>query len=413
MIRSAAPMSALWTAVALAVWAAGGQVAEALAAVGMAGTLVSLLVDRGGRGDLAAAARQLWPVPLFVAWAVLAPLAAGATPTPSGLFRAVDWLFVPVAAAAVGRLSPRQGARVAAVAGATLVASSAVAALQHYGAFPDREALGALASAGVTVDRVYEEVPGSPGRFMAGGLLFHRLKFAHVGGLAVIWLLALGLRAKGRERVGALCAAAIGLLAILFFPLARAASVALLASLAVTAFRLIPARRTLAAIGVGLLAVAAVMSASAPLRDRFARATSVFGNEDRSSLRSAGLRAVAEHPVVGLGAGRFRARDFLPADAPEEVRSHSGKAHLQILSIAADVGIVGAVLFLAALASIVRRTLAAGPRPAAALGCLAYLLLLGLLHDPLFHAELSMSLALALGAGVALPPGHHQRSGEA
>jgi hypothetical protein len=402
-----------WTAAAIAVWAAGGQLNEAIAAAGMVGTLASLLVDPAGRAELLAAARQLWPVLLFVAWAVLGPLATGATPTSSGLFRVLDWLFVPVAAAAVSRLPPRWQPRVVAALAITLVASSGVAALQHFGAFPDREHLGGLISAGVPVERVYEEIPGSPGRFMAGGLLFHRLKFAHVGGLAVIWLLATGLDARGRGRgraaAAVLAASAVGLLAILFFPLARAASVALLISLALTAFRLLPSRRTLALIGAGLLALVAVMSASPALRDRFARASSVLGNEDRSHLRAAGLRAVAEHPVAGLGAGRFRARDYLPPDAPEIVRHHSGKAHLQVLSIAADTGIVGALLFLAALTAILRRTLSAGPRPAAALGCLAYLLLLGLLHDPLFHAEVSMSVALALGAGVAPAPGRPHR----
>src|SRR5262249_57638826 len=81
--------------------------------------------------------------------------------------------------------------------------------------------------------RVYEPVAQADGRFMAGGLLFHRLKFAHVGGLAVLASCVLGLAARGALRALGLACALIGFVSVLEFPYARAASVALLVALSV------------------------------------------------------------------------------------------------------------------------------------------------------------------------------------
>jgi len=83
--------------------------------------------------------------------------------------------------------------------------------------------------------------------------------------------------------------------------------------------------------------------------------------------------------------------------APESVRGHRGKAHLQLFSVAVESGVPGAALFLGMLIWMAVRL---WPRGAAGLGVLLYLGLLGLLHDPLFHAETSMAVAFTLAAAL-------------
>src|SRR5439155_1059930 len=108
---------------------------------------------------------------------------------------------------------------------AVFLTSCAAAACQHFGVWPSEEALAALAWTRVPFYRVYETVPGDSSRFMAGGLLMHRLKFPNIGGLCVLWALALALRSTGRPRAVGLAVAAVGFLAAIAFPYARAASV--------------------------------------------------------------------------------------------------------------------------------------------------------------------------------------------
>src|SRR5260370_743994 len=70
---------------------------------------------------------------------------------------------------------------------------------------------------------------------MVGGLLFRRLKFAHVEGLAVLVALSWSFHTVGWLRVLSASIAAIGFVSILTFPYARAASVALVVTALATA----------------------------------------------------------------------------------------------------------------------------------------------------------------------------------
>ncbi|HEY8206560.1 MAG TPA: O-antigen ligase family protein [Myxococcaceae bacterium] len=383
----------------LCLWGAGAQIGEAVAAVGMGLTVVGLAWTRVPWR----AWRPFWPIGLYVGWALLAPLLAGAWPSGAGFFRTLDWAFVAAGALAFAELDERGRRTVAIACGAALLVSCLVAALQFFGAWPSREAMQPFAFLRLPFDRVYEPASaGSTSHFMAGGLLFHRLKFAGVSGVFALWAVTLAVQQRGRERVAAAVVAVAGVLSVLIFPVVRAAALALLAAVAFTAAVASAQRRAAFALGIGLLALGGAVAALNPeLRARVASASSVMGDEDRVFLRRAALTAFMRHPLVGLGAGRYRAADYMSPDAPASVHTHQGKAHLQILSVAVEAGIPGAALFVAMLIWLAKQL---WPRGAAGLGVLLYLAVMGLLHDPLFHAETSMAVAFTLAAALGVWP---------
>lgn len=395
-----------WLAAGLFLWGVGVQSVEALASAGVAMTFLGVVAEAlvRGRGSLGlgALARAWLPLVAFVGWALLAPPLAAGWPTGTGLARLADWLAIPVAARALALIGTEWRRRLAWACGVTFGLSCALAALQHFGLWPSPEAFAPLAWTRFPFHRVYEPVPGAEGRFMAGGLLSHRLKFAHVGGLSVLCAVALGLRVTGRERVAALALAAIGFLSILLFPMARMASAALAVSVA-AGFALSHRRwRRGLAVGLALSSIGVGVGTLSPaLRARFTSALTAQGSGDRQELLATGLRAVKERPIVGVGLGRFRPALYARPDTPEHVRGNAGKAHNQLLSIAAEIGIPGLVLFLGALVALGRSMRRESWTGAAGLSALVFFLALSMTHDPLFQAQFSMALALVLGVALA------------
>jgi len=375
----------------LALWGTGIQLSEAVAALGMALSLVAMWPpSRPWR----VAARGYWPLWAFVGWCLVAPRLAGRLPTPGGAWRIVDWCFLPVAAATLPLLGRRARVRLAGAVGAVFLASCLAALCQHWGLWPGPGTFERWRWTHLPFQRMYETLPGDPSRFMAGGLLLHRLKFAHVGGFLVLGFLDLGL-ALGRR--AALVLALAGAVLVAWLPHARAAAVALLVSMGlVLALRLV-GRWRWPALALGLLAAAALVAGVPSLRLRFASAASDEGSGDRRWLLVSAVRAVAEHPWVGVGLGNYRPGLFAPPDAPPDVVHHAGKAHNQYLTLAAEAGLPAAILYLVLLGFCWRRVRPAPPLGAAGRAGVAFLALLGLLHDPLFHAEVSMAAVLALG----------------
>lgn len=392
-------------AAGLCVWAVGVQANEGLA---VAGALLAVLAMAPGalrEGGWGRWARAWAPLLLFVAWGVLVTLSRGQLRSSGALARHLDWLLVPVAAAGYARLGPRSRGWLALLAAVALLLGCALAGLQHFGVWPGeawmKEHLGWTR---LGLSRVYEPVPGAPGRFMGGGLLFHRLKFAHVAALGALWALAVALRLRGRAQAAALGACALTLLSVLVFPYARAASAALGVSLGLVL--LTERRHRRLALGFGgafALALVAVLVLHGSFRERLLSAATGRGSGDRHELIAAGLSAVRSHPLVGTGLGHFRVGEWARPEAPVSVREHRGKAHNLFLSTAAEMGVPGLALLLVLLGWLLRRTAAhLATRGAAGLASVAFLLLLGLVHDPLFHAE--VSLAFALCFGIALAP---------
>jgi O-antigen ligase len=389
-------------AVALGLFAAGVQVHELFATVGGWLTVLLAVAVLVRDGRFTAEARAAWPIAPFVLWSLLGPLALGHFPTGTGVARLLDVLMLPGVLWACLLVTDAALARVAATAGAVLLASCAAAGLQHFGLWPRAETFSSLWWAQVPTDRVYEPVPGRTDRFMGGGLLLHRLRFANVSAAVTVLAAAEALGAtRRRGRFGA--AALVGLAAVAVFPHARAATVALVVALVVVVGLGAPSRRlALGLSGAVATLVAALVLVTPSMRERLASALEANAASDRQALWAAGLSALATEPLGGVGLGRFKPAAWLPADAPRDVRQHQGKTHNQLLTVAAEGGAPALVALLALLAFVAAKGLRLGRPGAGAVGAVALFLGLSALHDPLFHAESSLALFGALGAGLGL-----------
>lgn len=386
---------------ALGLWAVGVQVQEGLATVGA--WLTALLAVAVAWPALRSAAwvRSAWGVlAAFIAWSLLAPLLAGHPPTGTGVARTLDWVLVPAAAVAVASLDERRLSNVALAAAVTLLVSVVLAGLQHFGVWPKKEFFDSLAWLRSGFHRVYETVPGRTDRFMAGGFLLHRLKFANVTAtLCALGAAAVALRARRWKLFAA--TTLLGVIGVAVFPYARAASATVVAVVALV-WVLAAERRRQAIVGAALFGalMLAVVAYTPSLRHRFASSFSSEGSGERAAITSAGLAAIAQHPIAGVGPGNFRPGLFTPPDAPAQAREHPGKAHNQFVTIAAESGVLAALLLVVLLGLWLREGLRALPRGVAVVGAVAIFVLLALLHDPLFHAESSLALMLALGASL-------------
>lgn len=386
----------------LGLFAVGVQVHELFATVGAWTTALfatALLVrTEGWRDEL----KGLWPLGAYVGWSLLGPLVLSQAPTGSGVARALDVLLLATTAWAVRALPWRSLARIGLVASAVLLVSCVAAALQFFGAWPSLETLSVLAPLKLPLDRVYEPVPGSEVRFMGGGLLLHRLRFANITAAFTVLAAALAFRVEVRRWLPA-TVAVVGLVSVALFPHARAATVSLVLALLVVAGAGAPRRSVGLGVGAAVVVLAALVVGLVPsVRTRFGQAMDGDGTGDRSLLLRAGLSALEQAPLAGVGLGRFKPADFTAPDAPESVRGHQGKAHNQFLTIAAEGGVPALVLFLALLALLAATSVRLLPASTASLGALAFFVALSALHDPLFHAESSMALFGVLGASVGL-----------
>jgi hypothetical protein len=357
----------------LGLWACGVQLHEALATAGAVVTALLVVASVPWK--------QWWPVVAWVAFALLVPLLGGHLPTGTGIARLGDWLLWPCAVVALTHLTEVQRERIGAAVLVTTLLSCTAAALQHFGVWPPLSAFHGLEWTQIPFVRMYEPIPGTD-RFMAGGLMFHRLKFAHVTGLVCVWAIA-------TRRPLAVATGVIGLLSVLVFPHARSGAFAAAVAVAFVVFE----RRRLAGVAVAA-ACALVVLAVPSVRERFATSLTGEGNGERIELWKTGLAAVADHPLTGVGAGRFRPDLYASATTPQLVIENWGKAHNQLLSMAAELGVPGALAFLAMIVLLRRRIW----WPA-----VVHLAALSLVHDPLFHQTYGAALMLALATRGASP----------
>lgn len=403
--------------VGLLVWGVGVQTLEGVASAGLAVTVAAVLADvLRRRADLDIKAfstrwRWLW---LFAAWALVGPLLAGHAPAGVGVGRLFDLVALPAAVRAWELVSARQRRIVGWALAGTLLASCLFTGFQHFGVMPELAFWGPVHRVlPIPYDRVYEPVPGHPGRFMGGGFQFHRLKFAHVAGLGAIALAAMAMQDRAR-RVPLALLAGLTLWAMLSFASVRAASVAALVGGGLAIVLLSQSRRRALALCAALAALGAGLVAATPaLRERFASSFTAEGSGERTVILQAGWRAYETSPLVGIGLGRFRLGDWVPETAGGDLRHHGGKTHDQFFTFLVETGLPGLLLFLAFLVALARATPSGTPAGAAGLAALAYFALLSLLHDPLFHAEFSMAFVLLLGWALAVPPGGRPEASEA
>ena len=390
-------------------WGVGALSFEFLASWGMIGCFLGLVIWKHRRSSVEPRKFLQWlPLILFVVWSVAASSLAGRPPSSTGLARLADFLGIPIAFYGFTRLTQKSTRFVLKVWAAVFIVSCSLAGLQHFGVWPRSEFFSAYRWTHIGFERVYEEVTGSPHRFMAGGLAMHRLKFANTSGLGILFAFGLALEGSvsdltSTDRKWSLITGTIGLVSLLMFPYVRAASIAAVASLIL----LLQLRFRRAGVGRMLVVLLLLLSAlaltlDAGMRGRFIHAADSGSNGGRSALMASGLAAIKAHPWVGTGIGRFRPSLYAASAASQQVMEHPGKAHNQFISIAAEAGIPGLIFFLALLGWLARRFGRGGERGQAALCSLIFFTLIALFHDPLFHASFSMAFSLAMGAGLAL-----------
>jgi O-antigen ligase len=222
-----------------------------------------------------------------------------------------------------------------------LVMASCVVAVyaivQHYtGADWYREILGRRRA-------VHPRIEGAHG-YASVGFFRNYLTFAHV------LIIPLGFALVSRERWMRL--GAVPLLALaLVFSTARGAWIAALAmALGALVAGRGAATRILVLVGVGVFAVAM----SPGLRQQILPAlTSAEMNTGRLEIWRANLDIVHDHPILGLGFGRYQraARPYYLRHPDADRRSH---AHNNFLQIAAEAGLVGLAAFMLVFATMLR-----------------------------------------------------------
>ena len=389
-------------ALSLGLFAVGVQVHELFATVGGWLTAVFSVLVLLRTSPWKAELRSWWPLGAYLAWSLVGPLVITGSPTGSGVARLMDVVFLPTVAWAVQAMPERALTRIAIVGSGVLVLSCVVAGAQFFGVWPPLESFSRFEALHLSFERVYELVPGSTDRFMGGGLLLHRLRFANVTAALTV-LAAAGAFRLPRHRWWLSVVTVIGLVSVSLFPHARAATVSLVLALLVVA-GVGASRRSLAlAAGSVFVLLAGLVVALVPsVRMRFGSALEADGTSDRNFLLQAGVRAVQHEPVGGVGLGRFKPGLWAAPEAPESVSTHQGKSHNQFLTIAAEAGIPALLLFLSVLALLAAAAIKLLPDSTGAVGLLVFFVSLSALHDPLFQPESSMALFGALGAGLGL-----------
>lgn len=388
----------------LLVWAIGTQTLEGIATAGLACCLTAVVLITIRSWSLPGALRlaRAWgPLWVFIAWALLVPLAAGRKPAGVGIGRLSDWLALPAAAFAFASLSLKQRRALAWTTAIVFLASCSAAILQYFGKWPPLEKFHALSWTRIPFSRVYEPIVGQPGRFYGGGFQFHRLKFAHAGALVIIAALAVLLRGRGWRRVAPAIVIGVGILTILIASETRAAIAALVVAILVMMFAArLRLRQVIAACALLTLAAGVVVIASPGVRSRFAHTFDHESNGDRGAIWQAAGRALKSSPLVGIGLGKFQIKNFATADTPFSVEFHEGKAHNQFFTFAVETGIPGAVLFALLLLWLFLSCRGAGQ--ALGRGAVTFFAVLSCSHDPLFHATVSMGVVLICGVAKAL-----------
>ena len=274
--------------------------------------------------------------------------------------------------------------------------------------------VGALATAGVAQSVLVLTMPAPEnltpsGTFANASQLAAWLNLAllvSAGALAECW------RAGSRHRVVSLLLAA-GILvdaAALFRTGSRAALGSLVVVAAFWGLRASRNRGPRLRRAVWLLLAAFALAAVAAVGARFDRIADPYRYE-RVRIWEAGLRAMADHPILGLGPGMFERHGYpynFPLDGEAFRFSKTpGSTHSSLVQAGAEMGIGGLVL--AALLMILlgwracREAGSSGRRAGAAMGLLACLLH-GIVDRPFAVPAITLSL-VALSIPWILPRG--------
>ncbi|HVP61300.1 MAG TPA: O-antigen ligase family protein [Myxococcaceae bacterium] len=390
----------------LAAWAASFWLAEGLnqgvADVALVASAVLVLrgVSLPGEARLPVRAALC-----LAAWQALSPLVARALGAP-GLPPAALWLHCLDTAALAGAVL--LGAQVlrwtwpAAIFLAGGLLSLGLSAVQHL----VRWSIPIPGFLRVPVDRVHETFGGED-RYAAGGFFFHRLRLAHASIAALGPALATALGpAAGRTRVlaGTLATACVGCIVLAY---ARAALLTTGLLVLVAGVVVTRSARVRAAVVALVLAVAAAALVSPGWHVRLGQATENFVGGERALARAAGWDLVHRHPWLGVGFGNYRTAALARQGVTGITDMLSRDAHSIALTVWAETGLLGlllwALLHAALLRALLRRarggsTVALG----AALSWAGYQTL-GIAHHLPFHPSVALGFALIWGVGLVHP----------
>ncbi|MGZ3444687.1 MAG: O-antigen ligase family protein [Myxococcaceae bacterium] len=258
----------------------------------------------------------------------------------------------------------------------------------------------------VPVDRVHETFGGED-RYAAGGFFFHRLRLAHASIAALGPALATALRPAAMRWRWLAAALAVACIACTLLAYARAAFLTALLLVLVAGVAVARDARVRAAVVVLLLAVAGAALVSPGWHARLGAATENFVGGERALARSAGWDLVHGHRWLGVGFGNYRqaALSRQPVTGITDLLSRD--AHSIVLTVWAETGLVGLVLWLLLQASLLGAFLrrGRGGNPVALGAALSWLgyQTLGVAHHLPFHPSVSLGFALVWGVGLVHP----------
>lgn len=394
---------ALLLSLPLVVWALGAALGESLTQVGLYSSLLLVLVF-GRRLTLAKDVKAyVVASAAFAGYQALSPALAMMLGTASRWPKSGRYgQFMDTAGGAIATLAAHVAAPWALLALATTAAwcfSVWVGVFQHFVSWP----FGQPFWISTPVERVHENfATEGPPRYGAGGWLFHRLRFAHDAVAVLGPALAFAAR-RGRFQWVAIALAA-HLLAAPYLGFTRAAlGVAVLMALVAAAFAL-RGRIRLGALAGGAVLIGLVL-ASPAWRERLTRGVDNVAGGERTIAMTAGLELVRAHPLLGVGFGNHKPSSFATAERTGVTEYLATDSHDVFLTVWAETGLVGVLLWLAMHLSWLR---AAWPRaragdPWAVGGLLAWLgfQVLGVVHYLPYHSGVHLTFALVWGLALA------------
>jgi putative inorganic carbon (HCO3(-)) transporter len=278
---------------------------------------------------------------LFFAICVVSTVASGRLPEATGWLRP-PWLLSAYFVTAWWLRDRDHARRLALLVVAAGAVAGAYGVLQHFtGVDWYRAALG-------RATRVRPRVPGAEG-FAVVGFFRNYLTYAHAMIFPLAWAGAFALRGS---LLGALASAC--LIVAIAFSTARGVWIGVAGGALLLAL-LDRGRRGLVLIAAGAVVAAAAVIVSPGLREQAAPLFTLGGaNAGRTAIYQANLEIVHDHPLLGLGFGRYKAESgpYYDRHPTADRRSH---AHSNVLQIAAETGLVGLAAFCLMFAVILRR----------------------------------------------------------
>jgi O-antigen ligase len=302
----------------------------------------------------AAGGRPLRPLPLFGPLALFLAghvASALAGPDPVGSLSSIDWVWIalPVTVAALRSSGALRGPIFTLLAAGVVI--SVYAIVQHYCGIDLVRATG---------HKAISPMDGVPGRYLSTGTFTHHLTFAHLYQFIFLYLFTFAIRHPRRPGLVLRIAPAVAAVGLsLLFAFSRAVWLSAAFGAVLVVFLLHGRKWAVVSCVAAVLLFLAVAS-DGQLGDRLRSAVSRDANVEREIIYRSHWDAIRDHPVFGIGPGRYgeTMRPYYDRyDPPETMpRVH---AHNNFLQVWLNAGILGLAGFLWLNAVLLRRAWAA------------------------------------------------------